>query len=229
MGWLYVPALLGLSSGCASPSATGSVLCATSSATSSRRQSSRKESAERIAMRLSGMSLPHSTAQRLVDAWTLSRLGSLANRTAPSASDTTKAKSGRTLRDSLTSSGQLSLFLKTRRESIGGNRWPTCARSGTMRHGVVFPLLDGEQITDAPGRSYWPTPTAKPYGYNLGGAAGRVGKKRPSLAGLLGGAESPLFLEWMMGFPMGWTGGEFSATAWSRWLRRMRFAFFSEC
>ena len=52
---------------------------------------------------------------------------------------------------------------------------------------------------------YLPTPTASSYGSNQGGAAGRVGKKRKSLAGILGGPENPEFREWLMGFPIGWT------------------------
>jgi hypothetical protein len=52
-----------------------------------------------------------------------------------------------------------------------------------------------------------PTPTAKLYGYNKGGAAGRVGKERPSLESLIGGVSIAL-REWMMGWPIGWTALE---------------------
>ncbi|MFO1107514.1 MAG: hypothetical protein U1E34_15620, partial [Amaricoccus sp.] len=33
---------------------------------------------------------------------------------------------------------------------------------------------------------------------------------------------NPLFVEALMGWPTGWTGFGSVATAWSRWLRRMR-------
>lgn len=33
---------------------------------------------------------------------------------------------------------------------------------------------------------------------------------------------NPLFVEWLMGFPLGWTGFGVSATQWSRYKRRMR-------
>ena len=33
---------------------------------------------------------------------------------------------------------------------------------------------------------------------------------------------NPLFVEALMGWPSGWTGFGSAATAWSRWLRRMR-------
>ena len=49
-----------------------------------------------------------------------------------------------------------------------------------------------------------PTPTAKLYGNNRGGAAGRVGKVRPSLESLTGGVY-PALREWIMGWPIGWT------------------------
>lgn len=56
-----------------------------------------------------------------------------------------------------------------------------------------------------------PTPTAKLYGYNKGGAAGRQGKERPSLETMLGGVNIAL-REWMMGWPIGWTALESLAT-----------------
>ena len=36
---------------------------------------------------------------------------------------------------------------------------------------------------------------------------------------------NPAFVEWLMGFPIGWTGFAPSATAWSLWLRRARSEF----
>lgn len=50
-----------------------------------------------------------------------------------------------------------------------------------------------------------PTPTARLYGSNQGGASGRAGqKRRPSLEALTGGPWMS-FREWMMGWPIGWT------------------------
>lgn len=36
---------------------------------------------------------------------------------------------------------------------------------------------------------------------------------------------NPLFVEVLMGWPTGWTGFDFAATAWSPWLQRMRSEF----
>jgi hypothetical protein len=35
---------------------------------------------------------------------------------------------------------------------------------------------------------------------------------------------NPLFVEWLMGWPRGWSGFDCSATEWSRWLRQSRTA-----
>lgn len=66
-----------------------------------------------------------------------------------------------------------------------------------------------------------PTPTARLYGYNQGGAKGRVSKKRPSIETLAGGLSLSL-REWMMGWPIGWSELQPLATdrfqQWLRWL-----------
>lgn len=35
---------------------------------------------------------------------------------------------------------------------------------------------------------------------------------------------NPRFVEWLMGWPIGWTDSAFAATAWFHWSQRMRFA-----
>lgn len=86
------------------------------------------------------------------------------------------------------------------------------ARSGTLRSGVV------QEVERVSGyhrdRETYPTPSATSYGSNRGGAAGRTGKIRYSLHSLArmgdlpGHPEEPLrpaWVEWLMGFPLGWT------------------------
>ncbi len=60
-----------------------------------------------------------------------------------------------------------------------------------------------------------PTPSASSYGYNQGGSAGRVGKRRYSLDSLakLDGLDPLPLREWMMGWPQGWTALEPLETA----------------
>jgi len=66
---------------------------------------------------------------------------------------------------------------------------------------------------------YLPTPTASSYGSNIGGARGRRGEKRKSISGHLGGPENPQFREWLMGWPIGWTGlGLLETGRFRQWL-----------
>lgn len=90
----------------------------------------------------------------------------------------------------------------------------TFTRSGLMLNGIVYPLAPSAPLTGVTGSSLLPTPSASRYGSNKGGGAGRTGKERLSLdsmatRGLLpshdSGPLSPVWVEWAMGFPLGWT------------------------
>jgi len=68
------------------------------------------------------------------------------------------------------------------------------------------------------GVEFLPSPSAQEYGSNRGGAAGRVGPIRRSLSGL--GVKSPVYREWMMGFPTGWTAiGVSAMLSFQQWQR----------
>ena len=78
-------------------------------------------------------------------------------------------------------------------------------------------------LTSADAGSYLPTPTAKHYGSNRGGAAGRVGESRHSihqmatrglLPGHAKGALNREYLELVMGYPLRWTVIGAWAIAW---------------
>jgi hypothetical protein len=116
--------------------------------------------------------------------------------------------------------------------------------------GVCYPLPPLGLRTDERGYgSLLPTPSAKSYGTNQGGAMGRVGPVRPSLETMarrgiwptpqafdatgitgnlwerktkggcsnlkdvVGGKLNPTWVEWLMGWPLGWTDCEPSETA----------------
>lgn len=93
-------------------------------------------------------------------------------------------------------------------------RWP---RSGTMRNGTAYrlqPLVP--RITAIESSSLLPTPTARDY---RGGHKGTdcVRKRTPNghgcqLNDLVDGPLNPTFVEWVMGFPIGWTDLEDSET-----------------
>lgn len=92
-------------------------------------------------------------------------------------------------------------------------------RWGTMRDGECFPLPTLEHPTSERGCGYWPTPTKTvvlaPKGvdqmehwkkrkqdYKEGKSKFDPGLK---LEMLCGGVPNPVLVEWLMGWPMGWT------------------------
>lgn len=62
--------------------------------------------------------------------------------------------------------------------------WKELPNWGSMRNGECSVASNWEPRTPESDCTYWPTPTASSYGYNKGGAAGRVGKERHSLESL---------------------------------------------
>lgn len=76
-------------------------------------------------------------------------------------------------------------------------------RSGMMRNGIVFPLPPTAPRMNATAYGLLPTPTASRW-------SGLQSHGRNFLLGRL----SPRFLEWMMGFPIGWLN--LWGTPWSR-------------
>jgi len=86
-------------------------------------------------------------------------------------------------------------------------------RSGMMRNGIVSPLPPLVRLTDGIESGSWPTPRASEYK-----DCGPVGskshlhmKKKRYLCAIVKDSEKPTgklnpqWLEWLMGFPVGWT------------------------
>ena len=76
--------------------------------------------------------------------------------------------------------------------------WP---RAGMTRSGTAYRLRPLVRPISEIGSTYWPTPVADDTGhrkkpYSQGGRA---------LSYMAGGPLSPAWLEWLMGFPIGWT------------------------
>lgn len=94
-------------------------------------------------------------------------------------------------------SSEISLF-EGSHESLA-----TLRSSGLMRSGKLYPLAPLERRTFADGRSLFATPTvadSRPRWHTL-----RRTKNGRSLAQDVGGVPRPEFVEWLMGFPTGWT------------------------
>lgn len=89
----------------------------------------------------------------------------------------------------------------------GNSGCPNCGANSTKSGIPVCQFMCAPVTLDYPTvdqeSSLLPTPTATNYGYCIGGANGRVGKKRPSLQTL--GIQHPEDWERLMGYPVGWT------------------------
>ena len=118
-------------------------------------------------------------------------------------------------------------------------------RSGTMRSGIVYPHAPLAPLTGGIGSGLWPTPHSncstgagtqgRQGGLNLQTAVkmlptpsvcGNYNRKGASptsgdgLATVAGGALNPNWVEWLMGYPIGWTDLKDSATPSSRKSRK---------
>lgn len=112
-----------------------------------------------------------------------------------------------------------------------------CAKS--CNHLAIYGMTVGGQVyqpqkleprTLGKDGSFLPTPSANSYGSNQGGGAGRTGKVRPSLNSMAkhnmwptprtsdatGGPLNPMWVEWLMGYPEGWTELKDWAMQWFR-------------
>src|SRR5579875_1332163 len=100
--------------------------------------------------------------------------------------------SWKTLQPSL--DGDLVSYLET---------WP---RAGMMRNGNAYrrqPLVPPTRENEC---SLWPTPTARDWRSGKSSARTRARNSRPfNEIAAPGGPLNPLWVEWLMGFPPGWT------------------------
>lgn len=98
--------------------------------------------------------------------------------------------------------------------------WP---RAGMTRNGIAYQRQPSAPLTDETASGLWPTPT-EDGNYNRGGAAmcksggsgARAKLRTMTTPQELNGALNPMWVEWLMGYPLGWTVCDHSATASSR-------------
>jgi len=86
----------------------------------------------------------------------------------------------------------------------------TLPLSGMMRDGVVYQPWKSERLTEEIDcGSLLPTPTATQYGTTNNGKRSDgttfATAGTPSLSTLVGGPLNPQWIEWLMGWPIGWT------------------------
>lgn len=94
----------------------------------------------------------------------------------------------------------LGLFPSDTSEKFSGT-WP---KWGSMRNGGLFQQHQPVQTMFVRGSGYLPTPTA--HNAKEGAYPAEYARNTPTLAAALGGKINPHRQEWMMGFPIGWTG-----------------------
>lgn len=84
---------------------------------------------------------------------------------------------------------------------------PSCKdlpKSGIMQSGVCYPLKTVVPIIKENACGYLlPTPTC--HNAREGGYPAEGKRNTPTLGWVLGGKPNPLYTEWMMGWPIGWT------------------------
>jgi hypothetical protein len=79
----------------------------------------------------------------------------------------------------------------------------TFPRWGMILGGVLWERITQELITSETGSGSWPTPTA--HNAKEGNYPAERTRKTPTLASLVGGKLNPTWVEWLMGWPLGWT------------------------
>ena len=99
-------------------------------------------------------------------------------------------------------------------EAVSARLWPTptagdAKGSGSKAHAGVS-LTDAVKYGNSNTPRRFPTPTAQDASNN--GASGQQRRNTKPLNAEIGGALNPAWVEWLMGFPLGWTAYELSAT-----------------
>lgn len=200
MGWLYVPGLADLNSECELRLEETSVWCVTSSGKPTQQPLSwRGWKIRPWIARLSGTISRPSMASRGVASWIVSLRASRASPTALPESALgmqTNGPSGPNSCVSSESASQHSSSSKTRPISfitsdLFGASYGAWVSS--LHRRCYRPPRNSEPRTNgSESLSLLPTPTARAYGTNQGGAAGRVGEIRPSLEILMTSLPTPL-------------------------------------
>jgi len=93
------------------------------------------------------------------------------------------------------------------------NLWPTPTRDSATERSTRY-AQGGMPLTMAV--KMWPTPTSSEHKYRLQGDS----QQSKCLNALAGGSLNPTWVEWLMGWPLGWTALDASATdRYQQWRR----------
>jgi hypothetical protein len=123
-----------------------------------------------------------------------------------------KASGSRNTRTSRAHGGE-SLTDAVRQDGGTGRRWPTPTASDSDRGSRTYPRGN---------RTLWgavyPTPTVQDAENNAGPS--QANRNSPPLNAVVGGALNPRWVEWLMGWPVGWTALEpLGMAGFREWLK----------
>jgi len=122
--------------------------------------------------------------------------------------------SGASLRSGMTRNGTVYPLPPLALLTVGtaSGSWPTprscSAMAATITPESVWKENRFPNLETVVGRRMWPTPDASPHKYRLKGNS----QQSKSLNGIHGGKLNPQWVEWLMGFPIGWADLKHSAT-----------------
>lgn len=239
MGWLFVPGMEVSNSDFALSLETITELSATSRGTLLRPRYLRSGWATgRWSQRLSGLTLTPLMGQRGADEWMSLLPGSLVSRGVSPVSGLGSMTSDGYGPASLASFGRWDQNLCSWRtfpdlfgldSELSSETWP---RQGSMRNGTVFLRPKRALHIGGGDCSYWATPRVavtdgealptKTHGWDLPAQAKEFTRRVRGVTGRGGMVLNPVFIETLMGLPIGWTDRSCSAMESYQTWRRLR-------
>ncbi len=106
-------------------------------------------------------------------------------------------------------SGSASSLWRTPDANTGQRGWKSAE---AYFDGDQFHISLNDQVRWTPPEQRWPTPTARDYKDVGENTNYQRAAEKARLAGAVGGPLNPMWVEWLMGFPTGWTVLEDSET-----------------
>jgi len=94
-------------------------------------------------------------------------------------------------------------------------------KEAMIRDGVLYPLVKLAHPIKEKDGGYLPTPTARDYKDN-GKSPAELARNSKTLATHAGGQLNPQWVEWLMGYPVGWTELKDSVMQWYLNARKQR-------
>jgi hypothetical protein len=122
--------------------------------------------------------------------------------------------------DLMSSSWRMSPLLKAKDLKRYSKTWPSW---GMTQGGSAYVHPMSEHLIRETGGSCWPTPTA--HNAKETNAPSESKRNTPTLAARVGGKLNPMWVEWLMGFPLEFTASKDWVTPKSRFKQQLPIGF----